>query len=361
MEMWKKIASVAVVTSGLLVSGCGSSGMRSDDVQGDPPTAGGPLVSGGATTMYVIQNNTALTSPFNATAADVILAFPASANGNVGTASTLTTPTGMFVATVATDVAGNLYVGGQDITSGNGEILVYAAGATGTPTPTRTIVGASTGLKLVRGIAVDAAGQIYASTYTSLGSASNAIAVFAAAANGNVAPARMIGGGATGLTAPAGLAVDTSGTVYVADGYYGQVSAFTSAQSGNVAPTRSFTTKYAPFQIAIDSANNLYLPLADTTDSYGAINVFPSTASGNLPSPTKRIGGYALGAAGGIYGIALDAKDNVYCVYSKSSSASLIPMALATFSPTASGNATPANAMTSNNFTSSYYGYIAVH
>lgn len=364
MGSWKRFAAVAAVASGLLLSGCGSSGLRTSDTTGDAPTDGGPLVSGGATTMYVVQNNTYITGSLNASAADVIMAFPASANGNVATATTLTTPTGVFVTGLTTDAAGNLYVGGLNIASFTGEILVYATGASGTAVPTRTIVGTSTGLAVIQGITVDTAGQIYVSSWTSNGSASNSISVFANGATGNVAPIRTISGGATGLTSPAGLAVDSAGTIYVADAYSsssipGHVSAFTSTQSGNVTPARSFTTLYAPVQIAIDSSNNLYLPLADATGSYGAINVFPSTTSGSFPSPAKIIGGYALGARGGVLGVTLDSRGNLYYVYLKSSS-SATP-AIGTYGPTATGNATPATSVTSNSFTYNYFGYIAVH
>ncbi|MBS1815106.1 MAG: SMP-30/gluconolactonase/LRE family protein [Acidobacteria bacterium] len=360
MAIWKKYVAATVVLACVFVAGCGSSGTSVSDAAPEPPTPGGPLVTGGATTMYVVQNNTYITGSLNSSAADVVMSFPTSANGSVGATSTLTTPVGMFVSDVKTDAAGNLYVGGMDIASGSGEVLVYPAGATGSAAPARTIMGSLTGLKLIQGLALDTTGQMYVSSWVNNGAAANSISVFASNANGNVAPVRTISGGATGLTSPAGLAVDSAGTVYVADGYLGRVSAFTSTQNGDVAPARSFTTLYAPFQIAIDSANNLYLPLADTTGNYGAVNVFPSTASGNLPTPTRVVGGHALNAQGGIYGIALDSRNNLYCVYSPSSSTSLGAIGIATFSPTASGNASPATVVTSSNFTLSYFGYITV-
>lgn len=359
MSIFRKFASAAAVLSLALISaGCGSSGTTAGQVAtgGDPVTTGGPLVAGGATSIYVVQNNTltANSAAFNTTAADNVLKFSASASGTATPTSAFSGPTGVFIAGVTTDSTGNIYAAGSDST-GAGQILVYSASATGTATPLRTIAGASTGLGILTGIALDSAGQIYVSSYAGPSSTSNSVSVFAANATGNVAPLRKISGALTALAYPNQLVVDSTGTVYVADGGVATVSAFASTASGNVLPTRTFTTIAAPSQIGIDSSNNLYLALGDKTGNYGAVNVFPSTASGNLPAPARVVGGSALNAYY-LEGVTTDAKNNIYTVYVSNSGT----LGVATFSPTASGNATPASTFTTTAYSSSYYGYIAV-
>ena len=60
------------------------------------------------------------------------------------------------------------------------------------------------------GVAVDAAGNIYVADHPS-----KSVFVYAAGANGNVAPIRVISGSKTTLTYPWGIAVDGRNRIYV--------------------------------------------------------------------------------------------------------------------------------------------------
>jgi hypothetical protein len=117
--------------------------------------------------------------------------FAAGANGNIAPTRTLNASFGAPTNGVALDTAGNIYLASTT------QIGVYPPGSSGTPAPSRLIGGAATGLQLIEGIAVDPSGNIYASDCNA-----HAIFVFAAGANGNVAPVRTISGPSTQLNCP---------------------------------------------------------------------------------------------------------------------------------------------------------------
>ena len=77
----------------------------------------------------------------------------------------------------------------------------------------KLIGGAATGLSSPRGLAIDGQGRLLAAN-----TSGNSVTIFAAAANGNVAPAVTIAGTATGLNTPAAVAVDAAGNLYDANG-----------------------------------------------------------------------------------------------------------------------------------------------
>jgi hypothetical protein len=92
----------------------------------------------------------------------------------------------------------------------SGAITVYPAGATGDIPPQRSISGSNTGLFFPLGIAVDAQGNIYASTAQTVVQGQNrpaAIVVFGPGANGNVAPTAVISGNLTGLATPGAMTI----------------------------------------------------------------------------------------------------------------------------------------------------------
>jgi len=108
---------------------------------------------------------------------------------------------------VALDAALNVYV--FDLATQT--ISEFAAGATGNVAPIRLISGSNTRLSTVppsasfaEGIAVSRrSGQIFVANPST-----NSILVFAANANGNIAPIQTIAGSATGLNAPLNLTLE---------------------------------------------------------------------------------------------------------------------------------------------------------
>ena len=124
---------------------------------------------------------------------------------------------------IALDASGKIYVSNEQ--SGADSVIVFAANPSGTlnETPLATITGSSTELNHPYGIAVDASGKIYVANQQA---AAKSVTVYAANPSGTVneTPVASIAGSNTGLVNPAGLAIDASGKIYVAD--YGSDSVF---------------------------------------------------------------------------------------------------------------------------------------
>ena len=108
---------------------------------------------------------------------------------------------------VALDAARNVYVFDFDKQA----ISEFAAGATGNVAPIRLISGSNTGFSVLpppfssfaEGLAVSRqSGQIFVANPST-----NALLIFAANANGNIAPIRTIAGNATGLSDPLNIAL----------------------------------------------------------------------------------------------------------------------------------------------------------
>ena len=187
---------------------------------------------------------------------------------------------------LAVDSTGAIYV----MDSGLARIDIFAATATGNTAPTRTITGTSAGsFEAVYAIAIDASDNLYVaninyntfpasqggqddpsrathhashrlipSIHTSPAVAPSislptSIVVFAPTATGVAIPVRTLGGSATGLQFPAGLAVDSVGNLYCLDFYSiftdagpAPIMVFPAEATGNVAPTRTFTSTALP-------------------------------------------------------------------------------------------------------------------
>lgn len=112
--------------------------------------------------------------------------------------------------------------------------------------PVRSISGAATGLNQPTGIALDGNGNIYVSDQASkvCTPACPAILIFPAGSNGNATP-KFIAGSSTKLFAPTDVKVDGSGKIYVADSTSsgaGVIYVFAAGANGNVAPATSFTS-----------------------------------------------------------------------------------------------------------------------
>ena len=204
-----------------------------------------------ATSVYVVQTNSAAQyGTYISGQSDTILRLPASASGVVAPTSSISAPVNYLIFGIAVDGSGNIYASAVNVNSYVPEILVYAAGASGAATPVRTIAGPATGLSNPLGMAVDASGQLYVLDGFVTPSGPG-IHVFAAGANGNAAPVRVIQGPATGLLNPIALALDAAGNMYTVDGinaynapdYY--VDVFSSTANGNVAPARTIRSAWS--------------------------------------------------------------------------------------------------------------------
>lgn len=225
-----------------------------------------------------------------------LLVFAAGANGNVapfrriqGQATGLNTPYG-----IALDSSRNIYVANYVYI---GSVTVFAVGAHGNVAPIQTISGSNTGLVAPAGIALDAGRNIYVAT--DHGNNSDAMLLFAAGANGNVAPIQTISGSNTGLNASSAIALDASGKIFVANYYgrvgYGSVTVFAAGANGNVAPVQAIfgsrTQVSFPTGIAV-RGGRIYVASQNCASSScpSTITVFAVGANGNV-RPMRIISG----------------------------------------------------------------------
>ena len=117
---------------------------------------------------------------------------------------------------------------------------------------------------------------------------SESLRVFADTANGDAIPQRVLGGGATLLTSPVGGVFESNeGVIYVAD-FWGQaIRVYPAYADGNVAPLRVLNTPYLGQvrTLAVDMVHDELL----TTGSGCCLVAFPRTASGNTAFPTRSL------------------------------------------------------------------------
>ncbi len=219
---------------------------------------------------------------------------------------------------IAVDSSRNIYVADYFAV----KVLVYPALGSSTglldEAPTATISGSNTGLLGPVGIALDSSGNIYVADY-------GALSVFVYLPLGsstgplNEVPSAIISGSDTGLISPAGIAVDSSRNIYVDDSYACSVFVYPAGSSGDVVPssatisTTVTTGLSSPQGIAVDSSGKIYA--ADCPACYGergapSVFVYPAGSNGNL-APTDTITGSKTGLEYPA-GIALDSSGNIY-------------------------------------------------
>ena len=321
-----------------LLLGCGGGGSSPGKfvVGPFPLPTNTPSTTGAATSLYVVEQPQMKASS--------ILQFGVSAPGGAVATSTLNAPANLNVYSIATDVFGALYVGGN-VPSAASEILVYAAGASGTATPYLTIPGGEGSFADPQSMVLDASRDLF------VGGGNSCIAMFATTSAGYQTPYGVIQGALTQILNPNGLAVDSAGNIYVANGGpgVGQVLVFDPSARGNVAPARVLsgdqTTLGNPQGVATDLAGNLYV------SDHGAILEFAPGATGNV-APVRTIGP----GLGSIAGLRVDGAGNLYVVGTDASS----PFVLV-FPATASGPSAPSTRITSAGWTSPGYSQLALY
>lgn len=88
---------------------------------------------------------------------------------------------------------------------------------------------------------------------------SNSISGFGQGANCNCAPSVLIAGSNTGMSGPAGIAIDKSGNFYVANENVSTITKYPGNQNGNIGPSFAIGGLNNPIGIAVDPAGKLYV------------------------------------------------------------------------------------------------------
>ena len=192
--------------------------------------------------------------------------------------------------------------------SGNGSLIWYAPGSNGNVAPQVVIAGSSTGLNDPVGLAINSANNPFVLNATGGPDYAGSVTVYAYTSDGNVAPIVTIQGTSssdnTGFEYPSGLALDSSNNIYVTNdgslsGGSDSVTIYAAGSHGNVAPMATIsgplTQLDLPSGIAVDSSGNIYVA-NDGSDggNIDSITVYPPGSNGNV-APTFSISGTATG------------------------------------------------------------------
>jgi len=254
-------------------------------------------------------------------ACDTVTSYAIGAAGNAApivAQSGLCNPTG-----VAVDSNGNIYVTNiGNASAPSYSVTVYPAGTTGNTTPSAIIGGSSTGLVNPSAIAVDGNGNIYVANNGSNVDGIDAVTVYPAGSNGNVAPSATISGSNTGLDGPSGIAVDSSGNIYVANWDSSTVTIYPASSTGNVTPSatiRGYATGLNdPSSITVDGSGKIYVTNQGSLNGGSdSVTIYTAGSNGNA-APSATIAGPSANVGGSItelilpIGVALDSGGNIY-------------------------------------------------
>jgi hypothetical protein len=220
-------------------------------------------------------------------------AFKASATGPVAPAVSIGgSKTGLSSCQlgITMDGLGNLFVADISNTKAapGGHVAIFRPGQNGNVAPNHAIVGAAANFHSPTGVAVDSSGNLYVADSCQGYSCSGDIQVFAAGSNGNVASIRTITGAATGIAGPEGLALDAAGDLYVANAGTNAITVYAPGATGNAAPIRTIagskTRLDAPCGVALDGLGYLYVGTEDGQQPAGVhlpVLVFAPNAKGD--------------------------------------------------------------------------------
>ena len=217
---------------------------------------------------------------------------PGHAEGS-GAAATFDEP-----ASIAVDAAGTLYVadqGNQTIRRVTSTGLVTTLAGTATMSGTADGDGAAARFGSPAGVAVDASGSLYVADQSTIRQVTSAGRVTTFAGSAGVIGGTDGAGGAARFNQPAGMAVDGAGNVYVADSgnatirkvvLAGDVTTFAGAAGmpGSTNGGVGAARFTGPGGVAVDGAGNVYV--ADTDNA----TIRKITAGGDVTTPAGAAG-----------------------------------------------------------------------
>lgn len=221
------------------------------------------------------------------------------------------------------DSSGNIYVCGRASIDGMSQIWVAKYNSSGAIQWQRNIGGPSGFTASAPSIAISSAGDVHISAYYTNNSSLRAILVVKYSTAGVLQWQRRLAGSNVSTSA-GGVAVDTSGNVYVSGNDYDNTYSDTGAviakynSSGTLQWKKTVFGSGENYSTAVDTSGNVYL----CGSSYSSGNCFiirKYNTSGALQWQ-RNLGGGGTGVNGTGYSIAVDTSGNAYvCGYSNAS------------------------------------------
>jgi hypothetical protein len=324
--------------------------------------------------MYVL--NAATT---NNVETDSLLVFPTTAKGASTPSSTLALPSGFEAYSVATAPDGKIYVGGE-FGDDPSEIMVFAAGATGSASPLAVYTGGTPGtFDYADFMTINDQGQLF------IFSDDESIEVYSANAASGDLPSQYITTFQANDQFSYGIGADSAGNIYVNDIDGGVIEEFAARATGAAVPSATITgTNTGSFlyleSITADAAGDItvahYNPADDPFGDFTrlsrsqradhrknlrramsrprpqttlpaaptAIYTFAAGATGN-PTPVTSITGSAT-TVNEPESLTLDALNNIYYVDFEGGTLTMMKFPAGT-----TGNVAPATSVTSTGYT----------